>query len=207
MKVEKLDRNRYAVNTYILYNEDTKNAIIIDPAVNYNAIVDFIEANKLKPLAILLTHGHIDHIADCILIKEKYDILIYAHELEREVLNTPEINLGPHFGYADFSIEADKWLKDKDILRFEEFEFEVIHTPGHSKGGVTFVIDKMLFTGDTLFRASMGRVDLPTSNPEHMRASLYKLSQFDDDYIVYPGHSGTSTMLNEKAINPYIRSL
>lgn len=207
MKIEKIDRNRFAVNTYIVYDENSKNAVIIDPAVNYDSIVDFIDKNDIKPHAILLTHGHIDHIADVSRIREKYNIKVYIHQLGEKMLVTPEYNLSLNFGYVDFNLEADNFFKDKDILEFEELKFEVMHTPGHSIDCSTFIIDNILFTGDTLFRGSMGRVDLPGSNPEHMRESLFKLSKFGNEYIIHPGHSGSTNMLNEKAMNPYLKSL
>lgn len=207
MKIEKFDRNKYGVNTYIIYDEDTKDTVIIDPGLSYNAIVDFVEQNELNPLAILLTHGHIDHIADADLVRKKYNIDLYVHQLGDQMLTEPEMNLSPHFGYKDFYLEADKFFKDKDILVFGTLKFEVIHTPGHSQDCVTFVIEDALFTGDTLFRGSMGRVDLPSSNPEHMNASLNKLKNLEGDYKVYPGHSGNTTLENERAINPFLKNL
>lgn len=207
MKIEKFDRNKYGVNTYIVYDEDNKDAVIIDPGLSYSQIVDFVEKHELKPLAILLTHGHIDHIADAELVKNKYDIELYTHQLGDEMLTNPDMNLSPHFGYKNFYLKADKFFKDKDVLTFGNLKFEVIHTPGHSQDCVTFVIEDALFTGDTLFKGSMGRVDLPSSNPEHMQASLFKLKQLEADYKIYPGHSGNSTLEVEKTTNPFMRNL
>ncbi len=207
MKVEKIGRNRYAVNSYIVFDEITKNAVIIDPAVNYTQIVDFIQNRNLKPAGILLTHGHIDHIADTIVLKEKYGIDIYIHTKDNEMLMRSELNLAPTFGYGDLHFSSDNLFKDNDLLCFENLKFQVIHTPGHTKGGACFLIENILFTGDTLFNGSIGRTDLYGGNDEHMKASLHKLSLYDKKTVVHPGHGASSTIGAELLDNPFMRNL
>ncbi|MDO4711193.1 MAG: MBL fold metallo-hydrolase [Peptostreptococcaceae bacterium] len=207
MKIEKFGRNRYAVNSYIVFEEKTKAAVLIDPAVNYDQIVEFIEDQKLNLLAIFLTHGHIDHIADTLLVKEKYSVDVYIHKKDNEMLMRPELSLAREFGYGNLSFEADSLMKDEDILAIGPFLFRVIHTPGHTKGGVCLLIDRDMFTGDTLFNGSMGRTDLYGGNEEHMKASLYKLSRFPGEIAIHPGHGGCSTIQYEKDYNPFMRGL
>lgn len=207
MKIEKIDRNRYAVNTYIVYNENIKEAVIIDPAVNFNQTEQFISENDLKPIAILLTHGHIDHIADALLVKEKYNIPIYVHTQDSEMVMRAELNMANHFGYPGFCLEADHLFRNGDVISLGTLSFEVIHTPGHTKGGVCFLIEDHMFTGDTLFRGSMGRTDLYGGNDDHMRESLRKLMTYSGDIIIHPGHGGDSTMGIEKQTNPFVRDL
>ena len=207
MDIKKFGNNRYGVNSYIVYDKEARTAVIFDPAVNYNDIISFVNEENLAPAAIILTHGHIDHIADALRVKEAYNIDIYAHELENEMLLDEKKSLAVNFGYDDFSFSADYLVKDKDILEFGPFKFSIMHTPGHTRGGICITCDGHMITGDTLFRGSMGRTDLYGGNDEHMRASLYKLSQQKEDIIIYPGHGPTSTIGNEKKANPFMKML
>ncbi len=207
MQVEKIGRNRFDVNTYIVYNENAEEAIIIDPAINLALINAFIEEKNLKPIAILLTHGHIDHIADTLPLKEKYGIDIYAHKIENEMLMRSEYNLAGHFGYGDLHFSADHLFRDNDVLTIGPFSFTVLHTPGHTKGGVCFLTGDIMFTGDTLFYGSMGRTDLYGGSDEQMRSSLYRLSQYGDHIVVHPGHGSSTTIGDEKKLNSFIKSL
>lgn len=207
MLVEKIGRNRFDVNTYIVYDKVSKEAVIIDPAINLAVVTQFVAENELKPTAILLTHGHIDHIADTLPMKEKYDVPIYAHKIENEMLMRSEYNLAPNFGYGDLCFSADKLFRDNDVLSIGKFEFKVIHTPGHTKGGVCFLIEDTMFTGDTLFYGSMGRTDLWGGSDEQMRSSLHRLSQYDEAIIVHPGHGSSTTIGDEKKHNPFLKNL
>lgn len=207
MDIKKISNNKYDINSYIVYDQESKSAVIFDPGVNYGSITDFIEQEKLIPKAIILTHGHIDHIADTPKIKELYRIDIYAHELENEMLLDENKSLSVHFGYEDFSFSADYFLKNNDILKFGPLEFKIMHTPGHTKGGICIFSGNFLLTGDTLFKGSMGRTDLYGGNDEHMRNSLYKLSQEKDELAVYPGHGPISTLGHEKTTNPFMKML
>lgn len=207
MKIKKIGQNRYAVNSYIVFDEKTKKAIVIDPAVNYSQIVQFIEENQFELLAILLTHGHIDHIADTILLKEKYPVNIYIHKYDNEMLENPKFSLATEFGYSDLSFSADSLLKDGEVLKLGPFSFDVIHTPGHTKGGICLLIANEMFTGDTLFNGSMGRTDLYGGNEEHMKSSLSKLSEYSGDINIHPGHGPSSTIQYEKYHNPFMRTL
>lgn len=207
MKIEKIGRNKFAVNSYIVFDEKTKEAVVIDPAINFSQIDQFIKENELNLLAILLTHGHIDHIAETQLLKEKYSVNVYVHTKDNEMLMRPELSLAKEFGYKDLNFAADVLVKDGEVLSIGSFVFQIIHTPGHTKGGICLLIEDQMFTGDTLFNGSMGRTDLYGGNDEHMRASLYKLTQFDGKISVHPGHGASSTIEHERNNNPFMRGL
>lgn len=207
MNIKKFNNNQFGVNSFLIYAEDSNEAVIIDPAFNHRALSEFIQDKDLNPKAILLTHGHIDHIAEVLELKSEYKIDIYCHELENELLKDPKKSLADKFGYKELSFEADYLLKDNDIINFGPMTFHIIHTPGHTKGGICLLTENHMFTGDTLFAGSMGRTDLYGGNDEHMRASLYKLSKYDDDISIYPGHGPDSTMGKEKQSNPFLRNL
>lgn len=207
MNIKRLNNNSFGVNSYLVYNEDNKDTILIDPALNHNFIVDYIDKNELKLIAIILTHGHIDHIADTLLIKSKYNVDIYAHELEDEILKDSKKSLAENFGYKDLSFSADFLVKNNDILELGSMKCDILHTPGHTKGGICILIDNHMFTGDTLFAGSMGRTDLYSGNDGHMRASLHKLSKYADNITIHPGHGPSSTMGKEKLTNQFMKNI
>ncbi len=196
-------------NTYVVYN-DRGEAAIIDPTdlVVRQNVLRFIEKEKLKPVIIINTHGHWDHISGNRLLKETYGIPIAIHELDKEFLLRPDLNLGAFLGkfqdQYDTSPPADITLKDGDII----FEMEVIHTPGHTPGSICLVhTDRsnplMLFSGDTLFMDSIGRVDLPLGDEHEMLKSLKKLIKIlNENTLILPGHGevGTWERLREQNI-------
>lgn len=207
MEVKKFGNNKYGVNSYLIIEPEQKQAVVIDPAVNFRDLSAMLDENEYTLIAMILTHGHIDHIADCLLLKERYQSDIYIHELDEEMLEDDQKSLAVNFGYHGLSFSADYVVKDGDILDLGPFQFHIIHTPGHTKGGVCVLLDNMMFTGDTLFKGSMGRTDLYGGNETHMRASLYRLSQKDENILVFPGHGPQSTIGQEKAMNPFLKML
>lgn len=181
-------------NTYLIGCENTKKAFVIDPSFNAtDEIKKFLEDSSYSLDKICLTHSHWDHIADVKLLKDTFSIPVYIHELDAAMLKNPD-NL-----FSDQKVEgveADVLLKDSDKISLGDLEIETIHTPGHTPGGVCFLIkkEKTLFSGDTLFKGSFGRVDFDYSNPKDMIKSLKKLSQLDKDIKVYPGHGSSTTI-------------
>ena len=206
MQVIKLVSNIMGVNTYILYSEDSLEAVIIDPSFDTVKIENCMEAEELKPVAILLTHGHYDHIAGLEKIREKYSIPVYIGEEDGAMIMDPQLNLSRGFGDPIICREADHLVKDGDILELAGAEIKVIATPGHTRGGVTYLVDDILFTGDTLFHLSIGRTDFPGGSFNTLMNSLKKLSALDEkpDYTVHPGHESSSSLDFEVANNPYM---
>lgn len=194
-----------STNCYILMNEDTKEIIIIDPADEQGKIIDVINRLQGKPVGILLTHGHFDHIKAAKELKEKYEISIYAHEAEIGLLESEVLNLSQSIG-APFFVEADIFVKDLEVITLGGFEITVVHTPGHTSGSCCYYFkdQQVMFTGDTLFMESVGRTDFPTSNGNQMRESLKRLfTQFPTDTLIYPGHMEMTSIEHEKRYNPY----
>lgn len=205
MFLETIGRNKYGINSYIVADEASKKALVIDPGVNYDSIMYSLKENKFELQAILLTHGHCDHIADVPKLKSQADVPVYAHVKENEILMRGELNYSKNFGLGLIEFSADQLIKDGQEIDFGWIKFTVIHTPGHTKGGVCYLNGDTMFTGDTLFAGSMGRTDLYGGNEEHMKASLQKLSMMDENINVYPGHGPKSTIKIEKQTNPFLR--
>ncbi|WP_418750772.1 MBL fold metallo-hydrolase [Frisingicoccus sp.] len=193
-------------NCYFLINEDTKEVLIVDPADRAQKIIEWINSEGLKPVAILLTHGHFDHIMGVAGVKKEYNIPIYASRDEVEVLADPQINVSTMMG-AYMSMKADELFSDGDVLELAGMKLKVISTPGHTIGSVCFYMEeeKVLISGDTLFEASVGRSDFPTGSSRQLIESIKtRLFVLPDDTDVFPGHGGTTSIAYEKAHNPFI---
>lgn len=188
-------------NCYIAYDGNIKEAVIIDPADSADIIKRKITELGVKPVAILLTHGHFDHIGAALDIKAEYGIKIYAHEDEKDVL-TSDANVASMMGMR-LCVDADEYVRDRQTLLFGGVKYEVIHTPGHTKGGCCYYVasDKVLFSGDTMFCQSYGRTDFPTgSYSEIINSITQKLLKLDDDVIVYPGHNEETKIGYERSM-------
>lgn len=212
IEVEKLVLGAVNTNVYLIFYNG--NCIIIDPSDEAEKIIALIEEKGARPLAILLTHGHFDHIMAAPMLAEKYGIKIYAGEAERQLLQDPMLNLGKSFLGVDFTLEADKYLKGGDELEFEGFKLKVIYTPGHTVGSISFYSDdleenesfkRVIFTGDALFAGSIGRVDFPTGNEAVMRRTLTDvIKKIPQDTVVLAGHGMATTIERELSHNPYL---
>lgn len=192
-------------NCYFLKNTRTGQLLIVDPGDEPEKIEQQILSMGAVPAAILLTHGHFDHMLAASVIKEKYGVPVYAHREEKEVLENPEYNLSGHFGKAR-TAAADCWLEDKDEISIAGFSVRVLHTPGHTKGGVCYYFpeEKVLMSGDTLFSQSVGRTDFPTSSTMRMKESIRRLlEELPEDTQVFPGHMESTTIGYEKRYNPF----
>ena len=193
-------------NCYLLKNKETGELIIVDPADCPEKIEMKISLMNGKPVAILLTHGHFDHILAAQAVKEKYNIPIYACRQEEEMLREPSINMTVHYGQG-CSIVPDVFLEDLDVIRLAGFSVQMIHTPGHTPGGCCYYMEQegVLFSGDTLFQTSVGRSDFPGGSASALvRSVKEKLLVLPEETHVYPGHMEETTIGYEKLHNPFI---
>ncbi len=193
-------------NCYIVYNKENE-CVIIDPGYESQRIIDTIENEKLKPLYILLTHGHIDHIGAVKDLKDKYGIFVYIHNKDKNMLEKPNKNSASLYGMSVNGAKADYFVKEGNDIKFSDDSFKVIETPGHTGGGVCYKLDNILFSGDTLFLGSIGRYDFPESSGLDLMNSLKKLTLLDKDTIVLPGHGPETSIEYEINYNPYLKRL
>ena len=193
-------------NCYLLFDEQTRELVIIDPAAEADRITEVIDPAGYKPAAILLTHGHHDHIGAVSALRDKYRIPVMAAEQEREVLEDPAVNLSLDFGDR-VSLSADVWLSDHETISPAGFEIRVLLTPGHTKGSACYYLpeQQLLFSGDTLFEGSVGRTDFPTGSMSVLvRSVKEQLMPLPDEVQVFPGHGPSTTIGWERRYNPFL---
>ncbi len=196
----------YAANCYIVYSEKTKDGIIVDPGGDSDDILDFINERTINIDYIILTHGHGDHIGGVISLINKLKVPLLIHEEDIDMISDANMNLSNIMPSGPVELKADRLLKDGDIIKFGDLEAEIIHTPGHTKGGISIKIGDNLITGDTLFQGSIGRTDLIGGDYDTIISSIKeKLLIFPDHTIVWPGHGAESTVGIEKRNNPFLR--
>jgi len=189
-----------ATNCYIVQDEKTKETMVIDPAGDVDKIVEMLDILQAKLKYIYLTHCHGDHIGGVQELKERYGGQIVTHRNDAENLRDVNRNLSYYTCLQNIIIETDARVDDNDLLHLGELQFKIIHTPGHTSGGSCIYCEeeKLLFSGDTLFRGTWGRTDVPTGDFEDIINSITKkLMVLPDETIVYPGH-GKSTMIREE---------
>jgi hydroxyacylglutathione hydrolase len=194
-----------ATNCYILGDRESKEAVVIDPGGDFEDIAAQLRESDLKAKYIVLTHAHFDHTDALAQLKAATGAEVLIHELDADMLCSA--------GQAQpFSLEsgketcrADRTIKEGDRIKFGRHILEVLHTPGHTRGGISLVTDKMIFVGDTLFSGSVGRTDLPGGSFQELMASIKnKLLSMADDCLVYPGHGPASTIGEERKNNPFL---
>lgn len=207
MKVGKFVLGPVATNCYIGINEETKECFIVDPATCPPEFVSYIKNAGLTVKAVLLTHGHFDHIMGLDALLKEFPVPVYAHEAERDVLESEQLNSSASMLGQPYSFSGADFVTNRQELRIAGFEIRVIYTPGHTVGGCCYYIEKekTLFSGDTLFHGSVGRTDLPTGSMGQLVSSVRdRLFVLPDDTKVYPGHMEETTIGYEKKYNPFI---
>lgn len=212
MKIKRYVVGMLQTNCYMIIHEDTKECIIIDPGAEGKQLAEKIKADGLRPVAILLTHGHFDHVKAAKFLSEEFAVSIYAHEKEADTLKDPQKNASVIMNLKK-TYDADCFVKDHEILNLAGVEIEVIHTPGHTEGGCCYYIptEGVLFSGDTLFVQSVGRTDLAGGSMSQLIRSitekilpLNEAGNWETDIMVYPGHGEATTIETERINNPYL---
>lgn len=206
VKIGRIVLGMYGTNCYFVYKEGSDGAVLIDPADSGDKLVSKLSDNGLKVVAILLTHGHFDHIYGVKKAARDSGAKVYAYTDEAKLLSDVKLNCSLSVGRGE-TIEPDEFLTDNEVLSFAGIDFKVLHTPGHTAGSCCFYIEeaKILVSGDTLFCESVGRSDLPTGSMGTLVRSINdKLMVLPDDVKVYPGHGGTTTIGFERENNPFL---
>lgn len=206
MKVEKFVTGIISTNCYLVINEDTKQSVVIDPAACPSYLMSHIKSEGLKIEAILLTHGHFDHIMGIDGFLSEFDVPVYVHEEDADAMEDPVLNQSSTYT-SGYTFGKARYLRDRQTLELAGYTFQVIHTPGHTKGGCCYYVasEGVLFSGDTLFQNSVGRTDFVNSSTSDLVHSVReKLFLLPDDTMVYPGHMGETKIGHEKKYNPYV---
>ena len=194
-------------NCYLVRREGSDRALLIDPGDEAQKLQGAMEQLGVEPEAILLTHTHFDHIGAVAPLARATGAPVYCPREELPVLADPSAFFGAMFGPVE-GWEAEHAIDGGQRLQLAGFDVDVVATPGHSPGHVTFVIDGALFSGDVLFQGSIGRTDLPGADHETLMESIAGLlERFDDDTKVHPGHMGLTTLGRERATNPFLQAL
>ncbi|MCL2360119.1 MAG: MBL fold metallo-hydrolase [Candidatus Bathyarchaeota archaeon] len=209
MAIKTFNNNNAGQNVYLYYCQQSKEAALIDAGCSkedIKAVSAFIYENNITVKGILITHGHGDHLVAADELKNLTSAAVYCHEAEKEMLMTPSLNLSTSVGMS-ISVTPEHLLNDTDIFKFGGITLKILHTPGHTPGGVCYYDEEngVLFAGDTLFKNSIGRTDLPAGCHDTLIKNIKeKLVALPDDTKVYPGHGPSTTIGHEKQHNPFV---
>ena len=198
MLIEMFTVGSLSTNCYVVSSQQTKDAIIIDPGLDYSSeadqIFDYVTQTVLKVKLIVNTHGHPDHINGDAIFQKKYNVPICIHRLDATSLKSLE-----NINFPTLVV-----LEDGSLIKFGNESFKVMHTPGHTPGSICLLGERLVFTGDTLFAGGIGRTDFPGGSDGDMQMSLQKLMRLPEYFLIYPGHGSISTMSEEKRVNPFL---
>jgi len=206
MNVETIVVGAFDSNCYVAWH-NTQEAIVIDPGSDADTILEFLESNRLTVAAYYLTHGHMDHVCAMMDIRRKMPAPVAVHPDEIEWMYSKWNQIPPFYPVPRRPDEGELFLADSMELSHAGLHCRVIHTPGHTPGGVCFYFEneKTIFTGDTLFAGSIGRTDFPMSDPQLMRQSLSRLAKLPPDTVIYSGHGPASSIAEEKRSNYFLQ--
>lgn len=204
MKIKVFPTDLLGANCYLVYNQNQ--AVVVDPAGVGDELTTVLTTLQLELIAIINTHGHVDHIMGNSWIKARTKAPIMIHEADGTYLDDPDLNLSVWVGGTSLTgPSADVLLVDQQMIEIGDKQLQVIHTPGHTPGCICLYHPDMLLSGDTLFKSAVGRTDLPGGNSHQLKNSLQKLKKLPGDTVVYPGHGQQSTIANEIQHNRYLR--
>ena len=208
MHVERLMVGKLAANCFIVGDQESKRGIVIDPGSEAEQIMKRIDMLEYKIDFIVLTHGHFDHVGGAVKLKALTGAEIVIHHLDEEMIENPDLNCSSSMVGEQVAFKPDRTVGDRDIIMAGRYKGQIMHTPGHTPGGICIYFDeaKEVFVGDTLFFGSVGRTDLPGGSRKSLIESLQtKLMKLDDDVAVHTGHGSSTTIGFERRKNPYIQ--
>lgn len=206
MKIIKLEVGQLGANCYIVYCEKTLHGMVIDPGGDASKILTILSRENIKVTCIVNTHGHADHIAANDEIKKTTGAPVLIHQEDAKMLVSSQGNLSMYIGNNLICQAADRLLTDGDTIVVGEMQFQILHTPGHTLGGICVYGNDVVFSGDTLFEQSVGRTDFPGGSHSQLLSSIKnKLFVLADDTVVLPGHGANTTIGVERQTNPFIQ--
>jgi glyoxylase-like metal-dependent hydrolase (beta-lactamase superfamily II) len=206
MFIKKMTLGQLETNCYLLGCVITRKAVIIDPADEDDMILNILKDNNFSLKYIINTHGHADHIGGNNFLKNKTSAKLLIHKMDEDMLTNPQKNLSYYTGYSIQSPPADEYLEEDKKIEIGSLKISIIHTPGHSLGSSSLLVDKKIFTGDTLFANGIGRTDLPGGSLSEIKHSIKeKLFILDDSCEILPGHGPVSTLHREISNNLWLR--
>lgn len=204
MKIDWRTVGAFQENSYLLIDPESRRGVLIDPGAEPEQLIQMVRSAEVEPQAIWLTHAHIDHIGAIAGIKRVWDVPIFLHPADRPLYDRGSVQAAAYGLRIEQPPAPDRELADGDVLTLGSTSFDVLHVPGHAPGHVIFVTDGLMLGGDLLFSGSIGRTDLPFSDPERMIESLERASNLPADTVVYPGHGPSTSIGQERATNPFL---
>ena len=210
LKIDRLILGAFETNCYVVRRDEAaRECLIIDTGLDGRELVEFLQEHQLTPLAVVLTHGHADHIVGLAMLRQRFaGIKVFIHQLDAHLLTDSDSNLSALAGLTFATEPADVLLREGDVIEEAGVRLQVLHTPGHTVGGICLYAeaDGLVFAGDTLFADSVGRTDFPGGDMDQLIESIQKkLFTLPDRTAVYPGHGMRTTVGREKRANPYVR--
>jgi hydroxyacylglutathione hydrolase len=204
VKIDWVTVGPFQENSYVIVDESSRRAVLVDPGDEAPRIIRMVRDSGATPEAVWLTHGHLDHVGAIAAIKREWNVPVHMHVADLPLLRLASQS-AQRYGFSmEQPADPDRTLADGDVMTVGALRFTVRHTPGHAPGHVVFIGEGVMLGGDLLFAGSIGRTDLPLSNPDDMEASLALVASFDRDTVVYPGHGPPTSIGNELASNPFL---
>lgn len=205
LQIKTLALGSYQTNCYIVFDSAQQECVLIDPGFEPQVILDRLEQLELEPAAILLTHGHFDHVGAVEELVKKTGCTLWMHEGDYSQFKNPTNAFFYPLANCDFT--EVQFCEEGETIHAGGLTFTVMATPGHTWGSVCYLCEDALFCGDTLFAGSCGRIDLPGGDRATMLLSLERLAEITTDYRIFPGHGGSSTLAREQESNPYLKGI
>ncbi|OPL07964.1 MAG: hypothetical protein AVO33_02485 [delta proteobacterium ML8_F1] len=204
--IRKFTTTPFGVNLYLYYDPATLEGIVIDPGSLPREFVSFVQTSRIKIIGVVLTHGHGDHFLGLDQLLQKFQVPVMGSKADEKLFSNADLNFTTQMTGEPITPKLSRYLEEGDVVKVGQLTLEVLHTPGHSPGGICLKGPEEVFTGDTLFCRSIGRTDLYRGNETQLLQSITrKLMILEEETAVYPGHGEDSTIGDEKRENPFLR--